>query len=327
MGTHQRRSVDLSNDIATFRRFNRMYTRYIGTLNEGLLNSKYSLAEARVLYELATRLAPSAKPISEELGMDPGYLSRLLAKFQRARLLKRKASRRDGRSAEIALTPRGKSAFRKLNSRSQRQASTILESLAPSSRAQLIGCMQTMEGVLAKPDRNHPPYVLRPHRVGDMGWVIHRESLGYAQQYGWNEAFEALVARITADFIANFDSSRERCWIAEVDGQSVGHIFLVKHPDEPRTAKLRLLFVEPSARGMGLGDALVKECVAFARTAGYRKIVLWTQSCLAAAHRIYKKAGFRLVKKERHHSFGKDLIGEVWELKLRVLSSGSQRSE
>jgi DNA-binding MarR family transcriptional regulator/GNAT superfamily N-acetyltransferase len=316
MRFRRRPSADLASDIAIFRRFNRMYTRYIGTLNEGLLNSNYSLAEARVLYELATRPAPGAKAISEELGMDPGYLSRLLAKFQRAGLMKRKASRRDGRSAEIVLTQRGKSAFGKLNTRSQRQASSILENLAPSARAQLIGCMQTMEGVLAKTDRNRPPYVLRPHRVGDMGWVIYRESLGYAQEYGWDETFEALVARITADFIANFDSSRERCWIAEADGQNVGHIFLVKHPDKPRTAKLRLLFVEPSARGIGLGDALVKECVAFARTAGYRKIVLWTQSCLAAAHRIYKKAGFRLVKKERHHSFGKDLIGEVWELKL-----------
>ena len=316
MPSRRRPSEDLTNDIATFRRFNRMYTRYIGTLNEGLLNSKYSLAEARVLYELATRLAPSAKAISEELGMDPGYLSRLLAKFQRAGLLKRKASRRDGRSAEIILTPRGKSAFRKLNSRSQRQASTILESLAPSARAQVIHCMQSIEGVLAKTERSRPPYVLRPHRVGDMGWVIHRESLGYAQEYGWDETFEALVARITADFTINFDSSRERCWIAEVDGQNVGHIFLVKHPDDPHTAKLRLLFVEPSARGMGLGDALVKECVAFARTAGYRKIVLWTQSCLTAAHRIYRKAGFRLVKREPHHSFGKNLIGEVWELKL-----------
>jgi DNA-binding MarR family transcriptional regulator/GNAT superfamily N-acetyltransferase len=316
MRFRRRPSADLASDIAIFRRFNRMYTRYIGTLNEGLLNSNYSLAEARVLYELATRPAPGAKAISEELGMDPGYLSRLLAKFQRAGLMKRKASRRDGRSAEIVLTQRGKSAFGKLNTRSQRQASSILENLAPSARAQLIGCMQTMEGVLAKTDRNRPPYVLRPHRVGDMGWVIYRESLGYAQEYGWDETFEALVARITADFIANFDSSRERCWIAEVDGQNVGHIFLVKHPDKLHTAKLRLLFVEPSARGIGLGDALVKECVAFARTAGYRKIVLWTQSCLAAAHRIYKKAGFRLVKKERHHSFGKDLIGEVWELKL-----------
>ncbi len=316
MPPRRRSSADLTSDITIFRRFNRMYTRYIGTLNEGLLHSKYSLAEARVLYELATRAEPSAKAISEELGMDPGYLSRLLAKFQRASLLKRKASVRDGRSAEIVLTPRGKSAFRKLNSRSQRQARTILESLAPSARTHFIDCMQSIEGVLAKPDRDRPPYVLRPHRVGDMGWVIYRESLGYAQQYGWDETFEALVARITADFISNFDSSRERCWIAEVDGQNVGHIFLVKHPRQPRTAKLRLLFVEPSARGMGLGDALVKECIAFARTAGYRRIVLWTQSCLAAAHRIYKKAGFRVVKREPHHSFGKDLIGEVWELKL-----------
>ena len=304
----------LSNETVVFRRFNRMYTRFIGTLNEGLLNSEFSLAEARVLYELATREEPKAGEIAEELGVDAGYLSRLLGKFERDGLLKRKQSGQDGRYADLTLTSRGRSAFKKLDALSEEQAENVLEGLPPSARMQLIDCMRTMEGILTKTDRRRLPYILRPHRVGDMGWVVYREGLGYAEQYGWDETFEALVARIVDQFITNFDPKRERCWIAEIDGQSVGHIFLVKHPDEPDTSKLRLLFVEPSARGMGLGDALVKECVRFARTAGYKKVVLWTQSILVGAHRIYERAGFRLVDEKPHHSFGKDLVGQTWEL-------------
>jgi GNAT superfamily N-acetyltransferase len=173
-----------------------------------------------------------------------------------------------------------------------------------------------MEGILTNADRKRLPFVLRPYRVGDMGWIVHREGLGYAEQYEWDETFEALVAKIVGDFVANFDASRERCWIAEVDGRSVGHIFCVKHPEEPETAKLRLLFVEPSARGMGLGDALVRECLRFARSVGYKRVVLWTQSILTAAHRIYEKAGFQLVEQKPHRSFGKDLVGQTWELWL-----------
>jgi DNA-binding MarR family transcriptional regulator/GNAT superfamily N-acetyltransferase len=293
-----------------------MYTRFIGTLNEGLLNSEFSLAEARVLYELATREMPKAGEIAEELGLDAGYLSRLLGKFERDGLLKRKQSGQDGRYADLTLTSRGRSAFKKLNALSEEQAETVLGGLAPSARIQLIECMRTMEGILAKTDRRRVPYILRPHRVGDMGWVVYREGLGYAEQYGWDETFEALVARIVDQFVTNFDPKRERCWIAEIDGQSVGHIFLVKHPDEPDTAKLRLLFVEPSARGMGIGDALVKECVRFARSVGYKRVVLWTQSVLVAAHRIYEGAGFRLVEEKAHRSFGKDLVGQTWELRL-----------
>lgn len=306
----------LVNDVATFRRFTRMYTRYLGTLNEGLFNTKYGLAEGRVLYELATRTAPNAKAIAEALGLDPGYLSRLLRKFERAGLLRRKTSAHDGRHADLMLTTRGKSEFKKLNALSERQAANILQNLSPTERARLTGAMQAIDTLLVKPENASPTIVLRPHRVGDMGWIVHREGLGYAEQFGWDASFEALVARIVADFITQFDPTRERCWIAEIDGQNVGHIFLVKHPEDPGTAKLRLLFVEPSARGRGLGDALVKECIQFARSAGYRKITLWTQSMLAAAHAIYKKAGFRLISQEPHRSFGKDLIGETWELDL-----------
>ena len=309
-------SSALTDDIAVFRRFNRMYTRFIGTLNEGLLESDYSLAEARVLYELATRTAPKATEIIGELGMDAGYLSRVLGKFERDALLKRKASEQDGRYTELILTARGRAAFRKLDALSDKQASEIFQSLAPEARMELIHCMRSIEGILTRAERERQSYLLRPHRVGDMGWVVYSESVGYAEQFGWDETFEALVAGIVAEFITHFDASRERCWIAEVDGQNVGHIFLVKHPNEPQTAKLRLLFVEPCARCMGLGDALVKECVRFARTAGYRKIVLWTQSNLTSAHRIYEKAGFHLVKEEPHHSFGQALIGQEWQLDL-----------
>ena len=306
----------LSDEIEVFRRFNRMYTRFIGTLNEGLLNSEYSLAEARILYELATRETPRAREIADDLGIDAGYLSRLLARFEADGVLKRKASKQDGRYADLTLTGRGRSVFKKLNALSDEQAQTVLEDLPPSARMQLLDCMRMMEGILTGTNRSRLPYIFRPHRVGDMGWVVYREGLGYAEQYGWDETFEALVARIVDQFITNFDPARERCWIAEIDGQSVGHVFLVKHLDEPDTAKLRLLFVEPSARGIGLGEALVKECVRFARTAGYKKVVLWTQSILVGAHRIYERSGFRLVKETPHHSFGKDLIGQTWELTL-----------
>jgi DNA-binding MarR family transcriptional regulator/GNAT superfamily N-acetyltransferase len=316
MAQHLSVTSELIGDAANFRHFNRIYTRFIGTLNEGLLNTDYSLAEARVLYELATRTTPRASEIAEELGVDPGYLSRLLGKFEHDGLLRKKTSEQDGRYAELMLTAAGKSAFKKLNALSEQQAHTILQGLPPTARMELVHCMKTIEGLLMQADRKRIRYVLRPHRIGDMGWIVYRESVGYAEQYGWDDKFEALVAKIVEEFVTNFDPTRERCWIAETDGQNVGHIFLVKHPTQAKTAKLRLLFLEPCARGMGLGDALVNECIQFARTAGYRTVVLWTQSILTAAHRIYERAGFRLVKEEPHHSFGQDLIGQEWELKL-----------
>ncbi|HEY1896875.1 MAG TPA: helix-turn-helix domain-containing GNAT family N-acetyltransferase, partial [Terracidiphilus sp.] len=239
-----------------------------------------------------------------------------LRKFQQRGLLNKRASARDRRSAILRLTAHGRSAFTKLSARSEEQAERILAALAPVSRIELLRSMQSIENILSQP-AGRRSFVLRPHRVGDMGWVVYSEAVGYATQYGWDITFEALVAKIVADFITNYDASRERCWIAEIDGEHVGHIFLVKHPDDPRTAKLRLLFVEPCARGMGLGAALVSECLRFARTAGYRKVVLWTQSMLDAAHRIYEQAGFRLVKEEPHQSFGHDLIGQEWEFEFK----------
>ncbi|HEY0796957.1 MAG TPA: helix-turn-helix domain-containing GNAT family N-acetyltransferase [Acidisarcina sp.] len=309
-----------TSEIQRFRRFNRMHTQFIGTLNESLLNTEFSLAEARVLYELANRADPKASEIAESLGIDPGYMSRLLGKFERDGLLRKKASVQDARYAELSLTARGKFAFKKINALSDEQARTTLESLTPAARKDLLECMQSIEAILTQSGspRIPPgvPFVLRPHRVGDMGWIVYREGVGYAERFGWDETFEALVPRIVHGFVTNFDPGCERCWIAEMNGQSVGHIFLVKHPSQPATAKIRLLFVEQCARGMGLGDALVNECIRFARTAGYKRVVLWTQSILTAAHRIYAGAGFRLVKEEPHHSFGKDLIGQEWELDL-----------
>ncbi len=329
METDAQRRIPASDDIAAFRRFTRLYTTFIGTLREGLLGTSYSLSEARVLYELATRQRPLAKEITQELGMDAGYLSRILSKFQENGLVKRAASLEDGRQVHLTLTKEGRAAFRNLNARSDRQARGILGALAPASQHELIRSMRAIEEILAekpKPEGKANPvsFSLRPHRPGDMGWIVHREGALYAQEYGWDEKFEALAARVVADFIENFDPTCERCWIAERDGESLqrndqilGHIFLVKHPERPGVAKLRLLLVEPSARGMGVGHTLVAECVRFAREAGYKKITLWTQSILTAAHRIYQQAGFRLVHEEPHHSFGKDLVAQTWELDLR----------
>jgi DNA-binding MarR family transcriptional regulator/GNAT superfamily N-acetyltransferase len=316
MASHRPAFSVIASQAASFRRFNRMYTKFVGSLNEGLLNTEYSLPEARVLYELATRAAPTASEIAAELGMDPAYLSRMLGKFERDGLLHRKTSEEDGRYSELRLTARGRVAFKKLNALSEEQARGVLQELPPIARTELIGCMQTIEGILPRSDQKNSSFVLRPHRVGDMGWIVHRESIGYAEQYGWDEKFEALVAKIVDEFITNLDPMREHCWIAESGGQHVGHIFLVKDKDRPDVARLRLLFVEPCARGMGLGDTLVQECIRFACAAGYRKIVLWTQSILTAAHRIYERAGFRLIKEEPHDSFGHSLVGQEWELDL-----------
>lgn len=314
MATVPKTSAAIDEEVATFRRFNRFYTRTIGTLREGLLESDYSLTEVRVLYELSTRKEPSAKEIAGELSLDTGYLSRILRKFQDAGLLERETSASDARQTVLKLTKRGNEVFDELNQRSNQQAHVLLDGLTPSKRFDLIRSMHTIEDALTRETR--APYILRQHRPGDMGWVTSRHGALYAQEYGWNEQFEALVARIVADFIMDYDPKRERCWIAERDGEGLGCIFLVKHPEQADTAKLRLLLVEPSTRGLGLGKALVNECVSFARTAGYKKIALWTQSILTGAHRIYQQAGFKLVDEAPHQSFGADLIGQTWDLKL-----------
>jgi DNA-binding MarR family transcriptional regulator/GNAT superfamily N-acetyltransferase len=307
----------LSRDAAAFRRFNRVYTRFIGTLNEGFLRTEFSLAEGRVLYELAANARTQAKEIAEALGLDAGYLSRILNKFEGGGLVRRKTSKIDNRAADLMLTTRGRAAFLTLNTRSERQARALLKGLPTPVRAQFVTAIRTVEQVVSGQTVNEMPCTLRPHRPGDMGMVVALEGSGYVEQFGWDGTFESMAARIVADFIANFDSRRERCWIAEIAARHVGHVFLVRHPERPGTAKLRLLYVDPSARGLGLGQRLVAECIRFAQAAGYERITLWTQSILSAAHRIYRNAGFRLVSEQAHHSFGKDLVGQTWELELK----------
>ena len=301
---------------AAFRRFNRAYTRFLGTLDHHYLRTDYSLAEGRVLYELATRTRPQAKEVAEALGLDAGYLSRILRKFEGTGLVTRSTDKEDKRAANLRLSARGRAALRTLNLRADKQAEAVLSKLSTSQRGRFAHALSSIEETVLGGRRDPASMVLRTHRPGDMGMVVSLEGAGYVEQLGWEGTFEALVARIAADFLDHFDEARERCWIAEMDGQHVGHIFLVRHPDQPDTAKLRLLYVDPAARGMGLGARLVDECIRFARAAGYRKITLWTQSILKAAHRIYQAAGFRLVREEPHHSFGKDLVGQTWEMDL-----------
>jgi len=306
--------------VAAVRRFNRFYTRQIGVLNEGLLKSPFSLAEVRVLYELAHRERPTATELARELGLDAGYLSRILRGFEQRGFIERQPSEVDGRQSRLLLTTEGRSAFTALDARSSEEIALMLRALAAGEQRRLVEAMRTIETSLgARRDRSahderSASYVIRPHQPGDMGWVVHRHGVLYAQEYGWDERFEALVAGIVAEFIQNFDPKRERCWIAERDGEIVGSVFLVKKSDA--VAKLRLLLVEPSARGLGIGRRLVGECLRFARQAGYRTVTLWTNSVLHAARRIYQEAGFRLVSEERHHSYGHDLVGQTWELEL-----------
>ncbi len=301
---------------AVFRRFNRAYTRFLGTLDDHYLRTNYSLAEGRVLYELATRARPQASEIAEALGLDSGYLSRILRKFERAGLVSRATTEEDRRAANLRLTPRGRAAIRSLNQRADKQANEVLGKLSTGQRARFAWALSSIEETVLGGSAEPAAIVLRTHCPGDMGRVVQLEGAGYVEQFGWDHTFEALVARIVADFLDQFDAARDRCWIAEANGQHAGHVFLVRHPDQPDTAKLRLLYVHPAARGMGLGARLVAECIRFGRDAGYKTITLWTQSILTAAHRIYQAAGFRLVREEAHQSFGKDLVGQTWEIDL-----------
>jgi len=300
--------------IGVVRRFNRFYTRQIGLLGKGYLDSPFTLAEVRVLYELAHRESPAAAEVAKALGLDAGYLSRMLLSFRRRGYLARKASEKDARRNHLSLTKKGRAAFAGLEAKSEAEVGAMIKGLSAAEQNRLTAAMGTIEALLDEPAEPKSPYLLRTHQPGDMGWVIHRHSVLYADEYGFDERFEALVARIAAEFIETFDPKRERCWIAERDGAMVGSVVLVKKSD--RVAKLRLLLVEPSARGLGIGGRLVEECVRFARQAGYRKITLWTQSMLDSARAIYRKNGFHVVKRERHESFGHKLVGETWELTL-----------
>lgn len=300
--------------VEAVRRFNRFYTQQIGLLHEKLLRSPFSLAEARVIYELAHREITTAAELSSELSLDAGYVSRILRSFDKRGLIDRSTSVTDGRKRLLRLSERGQAAFAELNTRSRREIETALARLSVHDQGRLVQAMQTIEGLLGAQPEHKAPFILRPHQPGDMGWVVQRHGALYAEEYGWDDHFEAFVAEIVATFIRNFDPQKERCWIAEKDGDNVGSVFLVKKSRS--VAKLRLLIVDPRARGLGIGTRLVDECISFAQRAGYRKITLWTNSILSAARHIYEKAGFRLVMEERHKSFGHDLIAETWDLQL-----------
>ena len=304
----------LARRVAAVREFNRFYTSRIGVLDEGYLSSRFSLTEVRVLYELAHRGSATASELGRDLGIDAGYLSRILRGFARRGVLARTAARDDARKSILRLTPRGKAAVAPLEARARDQIGVMLEKIPAAEQERLVASMRAIERGLKSGPRATPKVTLRSHRPGDMGWVIERHGALYWQEYGWDETFEALVADIVARFITHLDPKRERCWIAEVDGERVGCVFCVRR--SKTVAKLRLLLVEPQARGLGVGSRLVDECIRFARAAGYRELTLWTNDVLVAARRIYERAGFELVESERHRSFGKALVGQNWVLRL-----------
>jgi DNA-binding MarR family transcriptional regulator/N-acetylglutamate synthase-like GNAT family acetyltransferase len=300
--------------ISAIREFNRFYTQKIGVLRDGLLDSEHTLTQARVLYEIAHRERPLASDLVRDLAIDAGYLSRILAKFVRRGWVKRERSGDDARKSHLHLTAKGKATFRVLDERSREEMGGLLASLSPEKQAQLQGHLHGVQSLLGAQAPRDGELQLRQHRAGDIGWIVQRHGELYAQEYGWTTDFEALVAEICAKFLRELDPSGERCWIAERDGVRVGCIMLVR---QSRTiAKLRLLLVDPSQRGLGVGNELVQELLAFARAAGYRKVTLWTQSILSAARKLYEGHGFRKVAEEPHESFGARLVGETWELRL-----------
>ncbi len=320
-------TTTLAQRAEQVRRFNRFYTRRIGVLHEHLLDSEFSLAESRVLWELAhapsDRPGPTATELAQALALDPGYLSRLLRGLKARGLIDGTRSPHDGRQTHLSLSAAGRQAFAPLDSRSQAQTAELLAALGGAQQRQLLQAFDTITRLLG-PQAARPSEAvsLRHHRAGDLGWLIERHGALYAQEYGWDLHFEALVARIAADFIERFDPAREACWVAEHAGARAGCVMLVQSRDEstqqplPGVAQLRLLLVEPDARGLGIGARLIDQCTGFARSAGYTRIRLWTNSVLTAARHLYERAGYRLVASEPHHSFGHDLVGEIWELEL-----------
>jgi DNA-binding MarR family transcriptional regulator/GNAT superfamily N-acetyltransferase len=306
-------NAETAEHIEQVRRFNRFYTRQAGLLHEHLVQSPFSLAEARVIYDLAQGEETTATALGAALELDAGYLSRILGRLTREGLVERRPSAQDGRQSLLRLSEAGRAAFAELEAGSRRDVGALLAGLGASEQRRLVAAMGAIEQVLgARPQAR--PYLLRAPRPGDMGWVVQRHGLRYAEEYGWDASFEALVASIVAEFAQKLDPRREACWIAEIDGEPVGSVFLVRKSDA--VAKLRLLLVEPGARGHGIGRRLVDECAHFARLAGYRQITLWTNSVLVAARHIYEAVGFRLVDSAPHRSFGHDLVGETWELDL-----------
>ena len=305
---------ELDCQVAAVRRFSRFYTRKFGIIEPKLLDSPWTLQEARIIYEIAERQTCTATDLVRALGLDAGYLSRTLKTLQRRQIVARKPSKTDRRASELALTAKGRAAFAELDGRSRSEVAGLLGKLETADRAGIVHAMRMIEQALEPPAHRPAAFLLRTHRPGDIGWIVSRHGALYAEEYGWDISFEALAAEIAAQFIRSYDASREHCWIAEIGGEPVGSVFLVKASDD--VAKLRLLLVERKARGLGVGRALTEQCIRFARAAGYTSITLWTQSMLVAARGIYQRAGFQRVKEEKHYSFGADLVGETWELKL-----------
>ncbi|KMO21283.1 bifunctional helix-turn-helix transcriptional regulator/GNAT family N-acetyltransferase [Methylobacterium platani] len=300
--------------VGAVREFGRFYTRQIGLLEEGLHRSAFSLTEARVLYELAQRDRLTASVLGQDLGLDAGYLSRLLKRFEAQGLVTRRTAAGDGRRQVLALTPAGQAAFAPLDAASRREVEALLARLAPADRAALVGAMARVRRLLGDPAQERAPAILRDPAPGDLGWIAHRQGLLYAAEYGFDLSFEALVAEILAGFVRDFDPARAGAWIAAQEDGVSGSVFLA--PQSDTVAKLRLLYVEPAARGQGLGRRLTEACIAGARERGYRQLTLWTNDVLTAARRIYAQAGFRLVESAPHRSFGRDLVGETWVLDL-----------
>ena len=309
---------DLADRIAAVRRFNRFYTARIGVLQAGYADSPFSLTEARVLYEIRERDRPTATDIGRDLDLDAGYLSRILRRFQKLGLIRKETSPADARQSLLSLTERGRKAFAPVEARSTRQVGAMLGTLTATQQGDLVAALHVAEALLAgEPQRSHKPSpepILRQPRAGDFGWIVERHGILYAQEYGWGENFEGVCAQIVADFVNTFDPQCERGWIAELDGRNVGCVLLVK--DQPGVARLRLLLVEPSARGLGIGARLTDECVRFARACGYRSMTLWTHSVLTAARTIYARAGFTLTSSEQKQSFGQEVVSEHWDLTL-----------
>ncbi|MCW0001965.1 helix-turn-helix domain-containing GNAT family N-acetyltransferase [Pararhizobium sp. YC-54] len=310
------------DEIEAIRAFNRFYTNRIGVLDRAFMDTPYTLTEARVIYELAAQGTTSASRLTEELSLDPAYLSRMLKSFGDTGLIETTKDPADGRGRLLQLTPRGRDVAADLAERSRQRIAALLEPIAKQQRRDISAAMASVQLLLSGGKSAPAPITIRPHRIGDMGMVIASQAIAYTETYGWNGEYEALVAEICAAFIRNFDPARERCWIAESDGTFLGSIFLVKGGSEG-TAKLRLLHVDSAARGQGLGTRLVNECISFAKGAGYRRLELWTNDILVSARRIYVAAGFTLEKEEAHHSFGKDLTGQIWALDLTASTCGN----
>jgi DNA-binding MarR family transcriptional regulator/GNAT superfamily N-acetyltransferase len=307
-------SIPSNEQIADVRAFTRFYTRQIGLLEERLHKSAFSLTEARVLYELAHRNGLTATDLGRDLGLDAGYLSRLLKKFESRGFVTRAPSATDARQSVLSITEAGRKAFEPLDQASREDVAGLLGRLSAEHREAVVAAMQKLRRLLGQSREPATPYILRPLQVGDIGWIVHRQGVLYAREYGWDESYEALAAEILAGFVKSFDPEYENAWIAEREGEVVGSVFLMRKSAE--VAKLRLLYVEPSARGLGIGRRLVDECIAFARAKGYKTLTLWTNDVLVSARRIYQAAGFQLTGEERHHSFGKDLVGQTWDLAL-----------